>query len=70
MRDCHTLSMDGCTYTFDDFDNDAQRLGLNRSQFMQKLYIDFKEKRNINDYVAIIMLLGFGVIILMLIFMR
>ena len=68
MKDTHTLSMAGSKkYDFDDFDEDAEKLGFDRSQFLQFLYEGFKEKKKLgNNTILIILLLGFAIVISLL----
>ena len=66
MGDYHTLSMDGSKYSYKDVDVDAKKLGFNRSQFFQYLYETYKKKRNLNDYLLLIILLGFSITIILL----
>lgn len=45
----HSISMAGCRYKWTDVDMDAKELNMNRSQFIQHLYIGFKEKKRYLD---------------------
>jgi hypothetical protein len=69
----HSISMAGCKYKWNDVDKDAQRMNMNRSQFIQHLYIIFKDKKTFiekrfYDFTTLLLLLviALGVIILLL----
>jgi len=68
-RDCHTISMAGSRYGWEDFDNDARKNNMNRSQFFQHLYIKYKEKKRFLDVrvTEIIILLLLVMVLLMII---
>lgn len=73
MQDIKTISFEGCKYNWDDVDNDATRLNMNRSQFLQFLYWDFKKKKKHNvryTDVAILVLLAICTLCVMFIMWR
>ena len=45
IKELTTVSMRGCKYSWDDVDKDAKNMNMNTSQFIQHLYILFKEKK-------------------------
>ena len=72
-KETTTISMAGCKYKWDDIDRDARGLNMNRSQFIQSLYLDFKEKksfiqRKLVDFTTLLLLIVvvMGVVILLL----
>ena len=69
VKDYHSISMAGCKYDWVDFDLDASQHNMNRSQFMQHLYIKFKEKKRFVEVriAEVLMLLLMVVILLLLI---
>ena len=67
----HSISMAGCKHTWDEFDKDAKKLGMNRSELVQYLYTKFKEqKRWFNIRVTEILLLLMMAIVLLVLIMR
>lgn len=69
----HSISMAGCKYKWHDIDNDAKELNMNRSQFIQHLYILFKEKKRYMDkklidfttlLLLIVVILGVAILLL------
>jgi hypothetical protein len=69
----HSISMAGCKYKWNDVDQDAKDMNMNRSQFIQHLYILFKEKKSFMekkfyDFTTLLLLLVIimGLIILLL----
>jgi hypothetical protein len=73
IKETTTISMAGCKYKWDDIDRDARGLNMNRSQFIQHLYLDFKEKksfiqRKLVDFTTLLLLLVIilGITILLL----
>lgn len=71
IKDGHSISMAGCKYTWEDLDKDAYRANMNRSQFVQYLYIRFKEQNKwINKRIVEILTLLLMVMILLILLVR
>lgn len=67
----HSISMSGGKYTWDDFDKDAKRANMNRSQFVQYLYMRFKENnKQINTRIKEIIMFLLMAMILLLLFIK
>jgi t-SNARE complex subunit (syntaxin) len=73
IKELTTVSMRGCKYSWDDVDKDAKDMNMNTSQFIQHLYILFKEKKGFMekkfyDFTTLLLLIVvvLGVVILLL----
>ena len=65
----HSLSME--SEDWDVFDGNAKEKGLSRSGFLQYLlnivYPSYKKKKGFNDYVIVLLLIGFVALALLIV---
>lgn len=68
MQENRSLYFVDNIYTWNDFDEDAAQLQMNRSQFLVYLYRQWKEKRRFNELglITVLLLIGFSVCIFLL----
>ena len=73
-KDSHSISMAACKYSWEDFDKDAAKHNMKRSQFLQYIYILWKEKDKkiigFNEFLTFIVIAMLAILMFAIILVR